>query len=74
MQREPIRAGEGNGDAELSADERTIELREEQPVVGKRVVPKERVRIGKEVVRDQEHVSEPVRKEQVEVDQPDGER
>ena len=74
VQREPIRAGEGNGDAELSADERTIELREEQPVVGKRVVPKERVRIGKEVVRDQEHVSEPVRKEQVEVDQPDGER
>jgi uncharacterized protein (TIGR02271 family) len=74
VQREPIPAGEGDGDAELSADERTIELREEQPVVDKRVVPKERVRIGKEVVRDQEHVSEPVRKEQVEVDQPDGER
>jgi uncharacterized protein (TIGR02271 family) len=74
VQREPITAGEGDGDAEMSADERTIELREEQPVVDKRVVPKERVRIGKEVVRDQEHVSEPVRKEQVEVDQPDGER
>jgi uncharacterized protein (TIGR02271 family) len=74
VQREPIPAGEGDGDAELSADERTIELHEEQPVVDKRVVPKERVRIGKEVVRDQEHVSEPVRKEQVEVDQPDGER
>jgi uncharacterized protein (TIGR02271 family) len=74
VQREPIRAGEGDGDAELSADERTIELHEEQPVVDKRVVPKERVRIDKEVVRDQEHVSEPVRKEQVEVDQPDGER
>jgi stress response protein YsnF len=43
-------------------------------VVDKRVVPKERVRIGKEVVRDQEHLSEPVRKEQVEVEQPDGER
>jgi uncharacterized protein (TIGR02271 family) len=74
VQREPIPAGEGNGDAEVSADERTIELREEQPVVDKRVVPKERVRIGKEVVRDQEHVSEPVRKEQIEVEQPDGER
>jgi uncharacterized protein (TIGR02271 family) len=74
VQREPIPAGEGDGDPEMSADERTIELREEQPVVDKRVVPKERVRIGKEVVRDQEHVSEPVRKEQVEVDQPDGER
>jgi uncharacterized protein (TIGR02271 family) len=74
VQREPIPAGEGDGDAEVSADERTIELREEQPVVDKRVVPKERVRIGKDVVRDQERVSEPVRKEQVEVDQPDGER
>jgi uncharacterized protein (TIGR02271 family) len=74
VQREPIPAGEGDRDAELSADERTIELREEQPVVDKRVVPKERVRIGKEVVRDQERVSDPVRKEQVEVEQPDEER
>ena len=68
IQREPIKAGEGDSDAEITADERTIELREEQPVVDKRVVPKERVRIGKEVVRDQERVSEPVRKEQVEVE------
>ena len=74
VQREPIPAGEGDRDAEMSADERTIALHEEQPVVNKRVVPKERVRIGKEVVRDQKHVSEPVRKEQVEVDQPDGEQ
>jgi uncharacterized protein (TIGR02271 family) len=76
VHREPVRAGEGDGDgdAEMSADERTIELREEQPVVDKRVVPKERIRIGKEVVRDQEQVSEPVRKEQVEVKQPEGER
>jgi uncharacterized protein (TIGR02271 family) len=74
VQREPIPAGEGDVDPEMSADERTIELREEQPVVDKRVVPKERVRIGKEIVRDQEHVSEPVRKEEVEVDQPDRER
>ena len=74
VQREPIPAGEGGTDDKLSADERTIELREEQPVVDKRVVPKERVRIGKEVVRDQEHISEPVRKEQVEVERPDGKR
>ena len=74
VQREPIPPGEGDGEAEVSADERTIELREEQPVVDKRVVPKERVRIGKEVVHDQEHVSEPVRKEQIEVEQRDGER
>jgi uncharacterized protein (TIGR02271 family) len=74
VEREPIPADEADGDAELSPDERTIELREEQPVVDKRVVPKERVRIGKEVVHDQKHVSEPVRREEVEVDQPDGER
>jgi uncharacterized protein (TIGR02271 family) len=74
VQREPIPVGEGDSDAEMSAEERTMELRKEQPVVDKRVVPKERVRIGKEVVRDQEHISEPVRKEHVEVDQPDGER
>jgi uncharacterized protein (TIGR02271 family) len=74
VQREPIPAGGGDSDAEVSADERTVELREEQPVVDKRVVPKERVRVGKEVVRDQEQISEPVRKEQIEVDQPDGER
>ena len=74
VQREPIPAGEGDRDTELSADERTIELREEQPVVDKRVVPKERVRIGKEVVRDQEHISEPVRREEIQVDRPDGKR
>jgi uncharacterized protein (TIGR02271 family) len=74
VEREPIPAGEGDSTTELAAEERTVELREEQPVVDKRVVPKERVRIGKEVVRDQEQISEPVRKEQVEVDQPDGER
>jgi uncharacterized protein (TIGR02271 family) len=74
VQREPIPAGEADRDAEMSEDERTIELREEQPVVNKRVVPKERVRIGKEIIRDQEHVSEPVRKEQIQVEQPDGER
>jgi uncharacterized protein (TIGR02271 family) len=74
VQREPIPAGEGDSDAEVAAEERTVELREEQPVVDKRVVPKERVRVGKEVVRDREQISEPVRKEQIEVDQPDGER
>jgi uncharacterized protein (TIGR02271 family) len=74
VQREPVPVGEGGSDAELAAEERTVELHEEQPVVNKRVVPKESVRIGREVARDQEHISEPVRKEHVEVDQPDRER
>jgi uncharacterized protein (TIGR02271 family) len=74
VEREPIPAGAGDTGAEVSEDELTVELREEQPVVSKQVVPKERVRVGKQVVRDEERVSEPVRKEQVEVDEPEGER
>jgi uncharacterized protein (TIGR02271 family) len=74
VEREPIPAGAGDADAEVADDELTLELRKEQPVVSKQVVPKERVRVGKQVVRDEAHVSEPVRKEQVEVDEPDGER
>jgi stress response protein YsnF len=33
VQREPVPAGEGGSDAELAAEERTVELHEEQPVV-----------------------------------------
>jgi uncharacterized protein (TIGR02271 family) len=56
------------------AGQQALTRSEEELAVDKRVVPKERVQIGKEVVRDHKQVSEPVRKEQVEVDQPDGER
>jgi uncharacterized protein (TIGR02271 family) len=70
VEREPIPASE-RGRAELGQDEQTIELHEERPVVDKQVVPKERLRVGKEVVTDEERVSEEVRKEKVEVDDPD---
>ena len=70
VEREPIPAGE-RGRAEIGEDEHTVELHEERPVVDKRVVPKERIRVGKEVVADEETVSEQVRKEAVEVDDPD---
>ena len=70
VEREPIPAGE-RGHAEVGEDEQTIELHEERPVVEKQVVPKERIRVGKEVVTDEEQVSEEVRKEEVEVDDPD---
>jgi uncharacterized protein (TIGR02271 family) len=70
VEREPIPAGE-RGDAEIGEDEHTVELHEEQPVVDKRVVPKERVRVGKETVTDQEQVSEEVRREELDVDDPD---
>jgi stress response protein YsnF len=42
-------------------------LREEEPVVEKRVVPKERVRLDKDTVTGEEQVAEEVRKEQIDV-------
>jgi uncharacterized protein (TIGR02271 family) len=70
VEREPIPASE-RGRAELGDDEQTIELNEERPVVDKQVVPKERIRVGKEVVTDEEQISEEVRKEAVDIDDPD---
>ena len=42
-------------------------LRSEEPVVEKRTVPKERVRLGKDVERDEQQVAETVRKERVDI-------
>lgn len=70
VEREPIPASE-RGRAELGEDEQTIELHEERPVVDKQVVPKERIRVGKEVMTDEEQISEEVRKEAVDIDDPD---
>jgi stress response protein YsnF len=46
-------------------------LREEEPVVEKRTVPKERVRLDKDTVTGEERVAEEIRKEQIEVDDED---
>ena len=43
-------------------------LHEEELVVEKRVVPKERVRLDKDTVTDEQQISEEVRKEQIDVD------
>ena len=62
--REPATGGGGDiGDAEAE-----ITLSEERAVVTKETVPKERVRLEKDVVQDTETVSGEVRKEQIEVD------
>ena len=53
---------------EISEEEHEVVLHEEQPVVEKRVVPKERVRLQKETVTDERQVSEEVRKERIETD------
>ena len=75
VEREPIT--DANVDAatsgpEISEEEHEVILREEEPVVEKRVVPKERVRLDKDTATDQERVAEQVRKEQIEVQGEDG--
>jgi uncharacterized protein (TIGR02271 family) len=54
---------------EISAEEHEVVLHEEEVVVEKRVVPKERVRMTKDAVTDEETVSEEVRKERIEAEQ-----
>ena len=71
LEREPIT--DGNVDQaldgpEISEEEHEVVLHEEEPVVEKRTVPKERVRMEKESVSDEAQVSEKVRKEQIEAD------
>jgi uncharacterized protein (TIGR02271 family) len=71
VEREPIT--DANLDAAtsgpaISEEEHEVTLREEEPVVEKRVVPRERVRLDTETVTDQRQVSEEVRKEQIEVE------
>ena len=74
MEREPIT--DANLDAatsgpEISEAEHEVILREEEPVVEKRVVPKERVRLDKDTITDEERVAEQVRKEQIDIDDQD---
>jgi uncharacterized protein (TIGR02271 family) len=53
---------------ELSEEEHELTLSEEEVTVDKRVVPKERVRLDKDVVTEERTVDESVRKEQIEVE------
>jgi uncharacterized protein (TIGR02271 family) len=71
VEREPI--SDANLDAAtsgpaISEEEHEVTLHEEEPVVDKRAVPKERVRLDTETVTDERQVSEEVRKEQIEVE------
>jgi uncharacterized protein (TIGR02271 family) len=71
LEREPIT--EGNVDAAMdgpaiSDEEHEVTLSEEEVVVEKKAVPKERVRLDKETVTGEEQVSEEVRKEQIEAE------
>jgi uncharacterized protein (TIGR02271 family) len=71
VEREPIT--DANVDAatsgpDISEEEHEVILREEEPVVEKRVVPRERVRLDKDTVTDEERVAEEIRKEQIDID------
>jgi uncharacterized protein (TIGR02271 family) len=71
VEREPIT--DANLDAAtsgpaISEEEHEVTLHEETPVVEKRAVPKERVRLDTETVTEERQVSEEVRKEQIKVD------
>jgi uncharacterized protein (TIGR02271 family) len=71
VEREPIT--DANRDAaldgpDISEEEHEVTLHSEEPVVEKRTVPKERVRLDKDVHRDEETISEEVRQERIEGD------
>jgi uncharacterized protein (TIGR02271 family) len=69
VEREPITDG-NVGDAmdgpAISEEEHEVTLHAEEPVVEKRAVPKERVRLDKDTVTDERTVTEEVRKERIE--------
>jgi uncharacterized protein (TIGR02271 family) len=74
VEREPIT--DANLDAAtsgpaISEEEHEVTLHQETPVVEKRAVPRERVRLEKDTVTEERQVSEEVRKEQIEVDDQD---
>ena len=71
IEREPVteaNADEAMDGPAISEEEHEVVLHAEEPVVEKRAVPKERVRLDKDVVRDEHTVSDEVRKERMDVD------
>ena len=74
LEREPItdeNVGQATDGPEISEEEHEVVLHEEQPIVEKRTVPQERVRLGKDTISEEREVSEEVRKEQIETEGPD---
>ena len=71
VEREPItdaNVGDATAGPAISEEEHEVTLHEEEVVVEKRVVPKERVRLDKDTVTEHQTVSEEVRKEQIEAE------
>ena len=71
IEREPItdaNVGDATDGPAISDEEHEVVLHAEEVVVGKRAVPKERVRLEKDVETHEETVSETVRSERIDVD------
>ncbi len=71
VEREPVSeagSGQATREPDISEQEQEVVLHEEEPVVEKRTVPKEHLRLEKEPVVEEAQVSEEVRKEHVETE------
>ncbi len=71
VEREPItdaNVDQATTGPEISEEEHEVVLQQEEPVVEKRAVPKERVRLSKDKVTGEEQVSEELRKEEIETE------
>ena len=71
VEREPItdaNAGAATDGPAISDEEHEVTLMEEQVVTEKRAVPKERVRLEKDTVTEEQSVTDEVRKERIDVD------
>jgi uncharacterized protein (TIGR02271 family) len=71
VEREPITDGnldDAMSGGALTEEEHEVVLHEEEPVAEKRVVPKERVRLDKDVEIEDRTVAEDVRREEIEID------
>lgn len=59
----------GNGDAQLVEGELEFVLLAEEPVVQKRIVPVERIKVARDTIVEQRRITDHVRKERVEVEE-----
>ena len=66
---EPVAVERGNGDAQLTEGELEFVLFAEEPVIQKRVVPVERVKVARDTVVEHVRLTDQVRKERVEVEE-----
>ncbi|MBV8946210.1 MAG: DUF2382 domain-containing protein, partial [Solirubrobacterales bacterium] len=53
---------------EITESEHEVTLHEEEPVIEKRTVPKERVRLEKDTITDEHEISEQVRQERIDTE------